>query len=305
MTGVMEWQDAGGARTRWSLLASAVLHTLVLLALVLLPHETRATAPVTEITMIDPGTLAEAAAVAPAAAASEASVGAMASADHEARFHRTLDRAPLAPDPQRDAFADDRLNARLAAMQDQASRPAVGAVAASNPSPWASAPAVLGDVKGTGGAPLAMRRDGAAGGSALPLVRSAGHGAAPALAVAAPPAVERRAAAAGGGDANARRTLAGATLMGPIADRAVLAHVTPVYPEWAKRDGVEGSVTLYFVVEPDGSVRENVLVQQTAGFGEFDDNARAALRAWRFAPLADGRVGDQWGTIRFNFRLRD
>ena len=53
--------------------------------------------------------------------------------------------------------------------------------------------------------------------------------------------------------------LAGATLMGPIADRPVLDHVTPVYPEWAKRDGVEGSVTVYFVVSPDGAVRENLV----------------------------------------------
>ena len=94
-------------------------------------------------------------------------------------------------------------------------------------------------------------------------------------------------------------------LMGPIADRPVLSHTLPVYPEWAKREAVEGSVTLYFLVRTDGTVRENVLVQKTAGFGDFDDNARAALRAWRFEPLHDGRTGDQWGTITFHFRLRE
>ena len=98
---------------------------------------------------------------------------------------------------------------------------------------------------------------------------------------------------------------AGATLMGPIADRAVVSHVTPLYPDWAKGEGVEGSVTLYFVVRPDGSVRENVLVQKTAGFEDFDENARTALRAWRFEALHEGRIGDQWGTITFHFRLRD
>ena len=50
--------------------------------------------------------------------------------------------------------------------------------------------------------------------------------------------------------------------------------------------------------------RENVLVQKTAGFEEFDDNARTALRAWRFEPLHGGRLGEQWGTITFHFRLR-
>ena len=79
----------------------------------------------------------------------------------------------------------------------------------------------------------------------------------------------------------------------------------PVYPEWAKHDGVEGIVTLYFVVRADGSVRENVLVQRTAGFEDFDENARLALRAWRFEPLRGGRTGEQWGTITFQYRLRD
>ncbi len=87
--------------------------------------------------------------------------------------------------------------------------------------------------------------------------------------------------------------------------RDVLDRTLPVYPEWAKQDGVEGVVTLYFVVRADGTVRENVLVQRTAGFEDFDENARVALRAWRFEPLRGGRTGEQWGTITFQFRLRD
>ena len=59
------------------------------------------------------------------------------------------------------------------------------------------------------------------------------------------------------------------------------------------------------MVRADGTVRENVLVQKTAGFEDFDEGARAALRAWRFQPLRDGRTGEQWGTITFHFRLRD
>src|SRR5258706_12735558 len=93
--------------------------------------------------------------------------------------------------------------------------------------------------------------------------------------------------------------------MGPVADRTILSRPTPVYPEWAKSEGVEGSVTLYFVVRPDGTVKENVLVQKTAGFEDFDDSARTALRAWRFEALRGGGAGEQWGTITFHFRLRD
>ena len=42
---------------------------------------------------------------------------------------------------------------------------------------------------------------------------------------------------------------------------------------------MEGIVTLCFVVRADGSVRKNVLVQRTAGFEDFDENVRVALRA--------------------------
>jgi TonB family protein len=112
------------------------------------------------------------------------------------------------------------------------------------------------------------------------------------------------AAPAGEGEATARRVVAGASLMGPVADRPIRRYAAPAYPDWAKSDGVEAAVTLYFVVRADGSVRENVLVQKTAGFEDFDENARVALRAWRFEPLHGGRTGDQWGTITFHFRLR-
>jgi TonB family protein len=141
----------------------------------------------------------------------------------------------------------------------------------------------------------------------MSLSRGGGTGQAPTLAVASgalggPPAASD---AAGGTDTGARRSLAGAMLAGPIADRPVLAMIPPVYPDWAKRDGAEGSVTLYFIVRPDGTVKENVLVQKTAGFQDFDESAQAALRRWRFEPLHGGTTGEQWGTITFHFRLRD
>jgi TonB family protein len=85
----------------------------------------------------------------------------------------------------------------------------------------------------------------------------------------------------------------------------VLRTIVPEYPDWAKKEAVEGSVTLYFVVRSDGTVKENVVIQKTAGFGDFDENARSAIRSWLFEPLRGGRTGEQWGTITFRFRLRD
>ncbi len=92
--------------------------------------------------------------------------------------------------------------------------------------------------------------------------------------------------------------------MGPVADRALLAHGKPTYPEWAKKQAIEASVTLYFIVRPDGRIKENVLVEKTSGFEEFDLNAIRALRGWKFEPLAPGTTGEQWGQITFHFRLR-
>jgi len=92
--------------------------------------------------------------------------------------------------------------------------------------------------------------------------------------------------------------------MGPVADRALLAHEKPIYPEWAKSQAVEGSVTLYFVVRPDGRIKENIMVEKTSGFEEFDLNAIRALRGWKFEPVPAGATGEQWGRITFHFRLR-
>jgi TonB family protein len=98
--------------------------------------------------------------------------------------------------------------------------------------------------------------------------------------------------------------LARANLVGPVADRAVVRYRVPDYPEWAKRDAVEGSVTLYFLVLSDGRVKENVLVERTSGFSDFDERAVAALHEWKFVALpSTPATNEQWGRITFNYRL--
>jgi TonB family protein len=102
-----------------------------------------------------------------------------------------------------------------------------------------------------------------------------------------------------------QRSLGGATLSGQIVDRPVLEYPLPAYPDWARRDAIEASVTLYFVVLPDGRVKQNVLVQKTSGYSEFDRNAVDALRRWLFEKADKGNTSEQWGTITFHFKLRD
>ena len=71
--------------------------------------------------------------------------------------------------------------------------------------------------------------------------------------------------------------------------------IQPVYPESARKRGVEGWVELAFTVTPNGTV-EDVEVRNASPADVFDDAAVRAIRGWRFEP-----VGAQWracGTAR-------
>jgi TonB family protein len=293
-------------RTRRTMVASVVLHALLFLWIATIKSTAVETPPITEILMLSPGDLAaaEAGPAAPAPRMNPQPGLAARKVDQDVRFVRSTDRADITLDPQSQTSIADQMAARLSALT-QEERPAVpGTASTTMPSTlFGNGPATIAGT-GSGSSPVALHRGGTLGGAgALPLNRGGGvGGSAPATL----PAVKTAATApAQVGDATARRTIAGASVAGPIADRPVLQTVVPEYPEWAKKEAVEGSVTLYFVVRSDGTVKENVVIQKTAGFGDFDENARTALRGWLFEPLRGGRTGEQWGTITFHFRLRD
>jgi len=295
-------------RTSWSMTASMIVHSLLLLWLVTAKATESHLPDLTEITMIEPGDLAAPAAASPAAPAASSAAGQVRASTQEDRFARPQDHAALEPAPQSRTAIEDRIATRLASLQMREPLAVAGTSATGVPSAaWGPATAVTGTGTGGNSKAISLTRGGSGGsGPALSLTRGGGSSLAPAIATTGLPSEGTAAAApAKSSESSARRDLAGATLMGPIADRPILSYATPTYPDWAKRDGVEGSVTLYFVVRPDGSVKENVLVQKTAGFEDFDENARAALKAWRFQPLTGGRTGEQWGTITFHFRIRE
>ena len=103
----------------------------------------------------------------------------------------------------------------------------------------------------------------------------------------------------------AEEILPGVSLAGEVSDRKLIDYTTPEYPEWAKRDGVEVSVELYFTVLPSGRLKENMLIERTSGFDDFDRRAKNALASWRFESLGPGASAEQWGRIEFKYRLRD
>jgi TonB family protein len=219
-------------------------------------------------------------------------------------FVREAEKAEVTAEPQVSRAYEDKMNRRLASLQRDAAakRTQIATLAApnvmNNPT-LAAIPA--GDVQA--GVPGELTRQEKAAVRPEILRRTPVNAARPALAQAKPQQVEAAPEPAEPSESTARRTLAGASLSGPVADRPLVSYSTPVYPKWAKREGVEGAVTIYFVVLPDGQVKKNAVVEKTSGFEDFDSNAVDALLSWRFEPLGANRIGEQWGRITFHYRL--
>jgi len=218
--------------------------------------------------------------------------------------------ADVVLDPRRLQETDDKINDRLASLQRSSSEKTTQIASLAQPSPTGK-PRLAGVSNGFRpgtGTGLKRGKPGppSSGNSPIGLIRDERRiMQAAVVPMPIPEEPSPTKAASKATDTTAKRVLAGAQLTGPVADRPVLHYEVPVYPEWAKREAVEGSVTIYFIVLPDGRVKENIMVQKTAGFEDFDENAVKALVTWRFEPLKTGMTGEQWGTITFNYRLSD
>jgi TonB family protein len=77
--------------------------------------------------------------------------------------------------------------------------------------------------------------------------------------------------------------------------------VNPVYPESARKRGVEGWVELAFTVTPNGTV-ENIEVRNASPANIFEDAATRAIRQWRFEPVVrNGEKVAQRAMVRLRF----
>jgi TonB family protein len=97
------------------------------------------------------------------------------------------------------------------------------------------------------------------------------------------------------------------TIEGELASRAIKNQVNPVYPDWAKKQGIEATVKFRLTVLPNGLLREDELqLEQTCGYRELDRAVYEALVQWEFQPL-DPSVPqqDQSGVITFSFNLKN
>lgn len=288
-------------QTRRSMIWSFVLHLVVLLLLMLYSHVTPGPEVLTEITWVEPEEIAAAPPVPEVAKAPEPQKVLPVTEDKKpVKFERQEEVADLAPDPQMKRVAEDKLQKRLSSLQASAVTQASPIPVVAKTSVSVSAPAVVPKMTPTGTS-VSLNRARTA--KAQPIeMRRVTRTSAVATSIPEPPAQSETAAQA---TPPAVRNLAGATLTGPVADRKLLTHSPPKYPEQAKREAIEGSVRLYFVVLGSGEIKENIMVQKTSGYRDFDQNAVAALRTWKFEPLPRGQSGEQWGEITFHFRLSD
>jgi len=298
------------SRTRKSTSVSFALHGLLFLCLYLLRSTSPQAEALVEVSWMEPSPGSPG--PAPSGFPAEKAVVETRSVRKVPEyFVRTSAEGDVAAEPQVSKVYKDRFNARLSSIQSSSAQTrsrmaglaTSGLVTGSNLAgiPGGGGGAGSGGIgAGTGGG---LYRGGTGTGTPRVLQRAPVRSSAPALAVAKPQSVAATPEPAKPAQSETSRTLAGAQLTGPVADRPLISYSTPVYPEWAKREGVEGTTKIYFVVLPDGRVKENIVVEKTSGFEDFDRNAAQALLAWRFQPLTGNQTGEQWGRIAFHYRL--
>lgn len=83
----------------------------------------------------------------------------------------------------------------------------------------------------------------------------------------------------------------------------LLTHVMPLYPELAKMNRQQGKVTLYALIQPDGTIGDLAVVRSAGEL--FDRAALDAVRSWRYQPyLCDGTPVPVETLIDVNFTLQ-
>lgn len=300
---------AAQTRTRKSMVLSVGIHALLFVWLMLAQKIVPEEVGITEITWIEP--VVETPAPPPALAKSTpvpAVNTPLATPSTEKvveKFRRENPFSTVAPEPQKDDAVVDKIGERLAVLQRKAQKKPDQIAALSTPSPVgrSTLAGVDTDPRATT-TPAELDRKATSNPKPVELKRGPAKPQRASMLMTPATDVDAAPARIDDVDTNAQRKLAGALLTGPVADRPLVSYSKPHYPEWAKEEAVEGSVTIRFTVLPNGTIKENIMVEKTSGFGDFDDNAVSALLTWRFAPLK-GKRGDQWGEITFHYRLSD
>lgn len=83
----------------------------------------------------------------------------------------------------------------------------------------------------------------------------------------------------------------------------ITSRVQPPYPYRARRRGIEGAVTVRFLVDRQGEV-QNLTIVDSRPPGEFDRVVLETVPRWRFRPgVKDGERVETWVETTIRFRL--
>lgn len=86
----------------------------------------------------------------------------------------------------------------------------------------------------------------------------------------------------------------------PINTFEIKHHI--LYPDWARRRGIESELRIYFRVSSDGAV-DLVEIDRFSGYPQLDMLGVSEVNKWKFAPLgADDKV-PQWGSVIIKYVL--
>lgn len=78
----------------------------------------------------------------------------------------------------------------------------------------------------------------------------------------------------------------------------------PIYPQESRARGAQGTTTLSFLIDTDGSVVES-LVAKSSGYPLLDETARAAIAKCRFRPAMAGDTPKRaWVPVQYVWSLR-
>lgn len=92
----------------------------------------------------------------------------------------------------------------------------------------------------------------------------------------------------------------------PVRTAAVVNSANcekPEYPSASKRLEEEGTVSLRFLVGPNGKVIQSE-VEKSSGYKRLDEAARAGLSRCQFRPATvDGKPEQAWASIKYTWRL--
>ncbi len=84
----------------------------------------------------------------------------------------------------------------------------------------------------------------------------------------------------------------------------LVKNAVPVYPEEAKKNGLEGTVYVKIWIDEDGKVKDALIQKSDAEI--FNQPSVDAAKQFQFTPaLKDGTPVSVWVTVPFKYKLAD